>query len=153
MTFRVTIDLAGPPQGKGRGRAVANKATGRVSVYTPGKTRTYEAQLRYAAQERMGERLPTFHPVRVNVTARFQIAESWSKKKKAAALAGSIWPCTKPDADNLLKCLDSLNGIVWADDRQVVVATIRKIYSDRPGLTIEVDSLEPVAPLLREASK
>jgi Holliday junction resolvase RusA-like endonuclease len=122
-----------------------HKHTGRVTVATPDKTRTYEAQLRYAAQERMGERLPTPHPVRVNVTARFPIAESWSKKKRASALAGTIWPCTKPDSDNLLKCLDGLNGIVWIDDKQVVVATIRKIYSDRPGLTIEVDSLEPAA--------
>jgi Holliday junction resolvase RusA-like endonuclease len=144
VTFRISIELAGPPQGKGRGRAFVHKQTGRVTVMTPDKTRTYEAQLRYAAQERMGDRDPTPHPVRVTVDARFPIAASWSKKKQAAARSGELWPCTKPDADNLLKCLDSLNGIIWADDKQIVVATVRKLYSDRPGLTIEVESLEPV---------
>lgn len=145
MTVRVTIELSGQPQGKGRGRAFVHSATKRVTVMTPGKTRTYEAQLRYAAQERMGERAPTPHPVRVNVTARFPIAPSWTKKKQAAARSGELWPCTKPDSDNLLKILDALNGVVWVDDCQVVVATVRKIYSERPGLTIEVDSLEPVS--------
>ncbi len=119
---------------------------------TPDKTRTYEAQLRYAAQERMGQRDPTPHPVRVNVTARFPIAASWSKKKQAAARSGEIWPCTKPDIDNVCKTLDSLNGIVWVDDKQIVVATIRKIYSDRPGMTIEVDSLERTLPLVSTAA-
>lgn len=143
MTFRFTVNLAGPPQGKGRGRAFVHKQTQRVTVMTPGKTRTYEAQLRYAAQERMGGRAPTPHPVRVMMDARFPIAPSWSKKKQAAARSGELWPCTKPDSDNLLKILDALNGVVWVDDKQVVVATVRKLYSDRPGLTIEVDSLEP----------
>lgn len=143
MTLRITIELAGPPQGKGRARAFVNRATGRADVYTPGKTRTYEAQLRYAAQQSMGERLPTEHPVRVVVDARFPIATSWSKKKQTAARNGHAWPCTTPDADNLLKTLDSLNGIVWKDDKQIVVAIVRKLYSDRPGLTVCVDSLEP----------
>lgn len=154
MTFRVMIDLAGVPQGKGRGRAFVHNSTGRVTVATPQKTRTYEAQLRYAAQERMGDRLPTADPVRVTVEARFPIAASWPKKKRAAALSGDLWPCVKPDADNLLKCLDALNGIVWADDKQIVFAIVRKLYSERPGLTIEVDSLAPAAePFVAAAAK
>lgn len=142
MTLRLTIEIGGPPQGKGRGRAVSTAHGARV--YTPTKTRTYESQLRYAAQQAMGDQPPTPHPVRVVVSARFPIAASWSKKKQAAARSGALWPATKPDCDNILKCIDAFNGIIWVDDRQVVVVTVRKIYSDRPRMTIEVDELAPI---------
>lgn len=40
-----------------------------------------------------------------------------------------------PDYGNALKGVeDALNGIIWRDDRQICHATIRKIYSDQPGL-------------------
>jgi Holliday junction resolvase RusA-like endonuclease len=152
VSLRVTIELAGPPRGKGRGRAVSTQHGARV--FTDDKTRKYEAQLRYAAMQEMAGRAPTIQPVRVHVEAVFQIAESWSKKKRAAALVGHVHPCTTPDADNLLKCLDSLNGVVFADDRQIVEATVRKLYGERPGLTVQVETIEPPvlpAPLTRVA--
>jgi len=137
--FRVVIELAGPPRGKGRGRAVSTPSGARV--FTDDKTRTYESQLRFAGQQEMRNTLPTALPVKVTVEARFQIAASWSRKKRAAALGGQIRPTSTPDADNLLKILDALNGIVWVDDRQIVEATVRKIYSEHPGLTIAVEAI------------
>lgn len=144
--MRVTIELAGPPRGKGRPRATVSK-TGFAHVYTDDKTVKYESQLRFAAAQRMGDRPPTLHPVRVTMTVAFEIPASWSKKKQAGALSGQIWPCVTPDADNTLKLADALNGIVWKDDKQIVVVFLRKIYSEKPGLTIEVESLEPAPPL------
>lgn len=54
----------------------------------------------------------------------------------------------EPDADNLAKAfLDALNGIAWADDRQVRKLTIEKVKVDtakeeRAEITIqEVDTL------------
>lgn len=141
MTFCITIALDGPTRGKGRGRAVSTKFGARV--FTDDKTRKYESQLRYAAQQVMAGRVPVQDPVRVYVEARFPIAPSWSRKRRATALAGGAWPCTTPDADNLLKCLDALNQVVWIDDRQIVDAHVRKVYSERPGLTILVETVEP----------
>lgn len=138
--MRVKIELAGPPRGKGRGRAF-NTASG-IRVFTDEKTRTYESQLRFAAQQQMAGNAPTVRPVTVSVVARFPIAPSWSKKKQAAAQAGEICPCSTPDVDNLLKILDALNGVVWVDDRQIVIAWVRKHYSDYPGLTVLVESIE-----------
>lgn len=137
--MRIVIELAGPPRGKGRGRAVATRFGARV--FTDDKTRTYEAQLRFAGQQAMGRHAPIEGPLAVAVEARFPVAPSWPKKKRLAALAGALRPTTTPDADNLLKCLDGLNGVVFVDDRQIVDAHIRKIYSDRPGLTVTVDTL------------
>lgn len=132
--FPIVIRLAGEPQGKGRPRFA--RATGRA--FTPAATRSYESALRLAAQDAMGEHPPLEGPLFVTLTASMPIPASWSKKKQAAALAGGIWPETKPDADNLLKTIDALNEVVWRDDKQAVVATVVKIYSARPELRIVV---------------
>lgn len=147
MNDPVIIELAGPPRGKGRGRAFVNPATGRASVYTPETTRTYEAQLRYAAMQSMSGRLPLDGPVQVDMTAAFAIPKGYSRTKRKDALAGLVRPCVKPDADNTLKLCDAMNGVVWGDDKQIVTATIRKLYSERPGLTIRVEPLTRPPPL------
>lgn len=141
--MRVRIDLAGAPRGKGRGRAVATPKGTRV--YTDDKTRTYEAQLRFAAAQAMAGRAPTDLPVRLTMSVFFAIPPSWSKRKRDQALAGMLWPTTQPDADNSLKLCDALNGIVFVDDKQVVIATVFKAYSERPGLSIEINTLEASA--------
>ena len=49
----------------------------------------------------------------------------------------------KPDTDNLIKwALDCLNGIAFADDKQVVEITGRKEYSSVPRTEITVREVE-----------
>jgi Holliday junction resolvase RusA-like endonuclease len=145
VSLHVVITLAGPPRGKGRPRATVNPRTGFARVYTDDRTARYESQLRYAAQQEMAGRPPTAQPIRVMVEARFQPAPSWSAKKQQAALAGHIRPATTPDADNLLKCLDALNGVAWVDDRQIVDAVIRKVYAEAPALVVTIETITPPA--------
>lgn len=130
----ITIRLLGTPQGKGRARFV--RSTGHA--FTPQATRSYEAALRYAAQAVMGNRSLLEGPLEVTVVAAFQIPKSFSKTKRLDALSGALRPTVKPDADNLLKCIDALNGVVFADDKQIVLATIMKIYADKPDLTVQI---------------
>jgi Holliday junction resolvase RusA-like endonuclease len=70
--------------------------------------------------------------------ARLPVPKSWSQKKQAAALCGSLLPTSKPDGDNYAKMLDALNHIAWIDDAQIVDLRVRKFYSARPGMRIEV---------------
>ena len=50
---------------------------------------------------------------------------------------GLISPTKKPDLDNIAKAiLDSLNGIAYKDDSQIVSLLISKKYSDRPRVEI-----------------
>jgi Holliday junction resolvase RusA-like endonuclease len=134
----IQIELAGVPVGKGRPRFV--RATGRA--YTPDKTRRYESDLRLAAQDAMVGRDPLDGPVGVSIFAYMPVPESWSRKKRDQALLSIIRPVTKPDADNLLKACDALNGVVFRDDKQIVSAHIVKEYSAKPRLTILVGSLD-----------
>jgi Holliday junction resolvase RusA-like endonuclease len=134
----LVIRLAGQPQGKARPRFA--RANGRA--FTPAHTRAYEAALRYAAQEAMGDRSPMLGPLAVTVEAVMPIPASASKKFRAAALAGLERPTKKPDWDNFAKALDAFNEVVWRDDAQVVEGLVVKRYGEMPGLTITVASME-----------
>ena len=48
------------------------------------------------------------------------------------------------DVDNYFKTLDVLNGVVWADDDQLVWASMCKRFSDTPGISLEVMRIERV---------
>ena len=139
MTAILTIVLLGKPRGKQRPRVMRNGIT-----YTPKETVHYETALKIEAAATMQrERSKPYQgPLKVTVGAFLPIAASWSKKKRAAALANLIRPTCKPDADNILKMLDGLNGIVWGDDSQIVEAQVSKLYSDQPRLVVSVWELE-----------
>jgi Holliday junction resolvase RusA-like endonuclease len=132
----LVIELAGAPRGKGAGRA--SVIAGHARVYQDAKTRSYEAQLRYAAQQVMADAGPLDGPLSVQITAHLPIPRSMSRRKQVMAAIGQLRPQTKPDCNNVSKCLDSLNGVVWIDDKQIVEEVVRKFYSERPSLHIRV---------------
>lgn len=134
MTEPVVIELFGPPRGKGRPRFV--RTTGRA--YTDEKTERYEDNLSIVASRAMEGRGLIDGPILLKMVAVFGVPASWSNKRKVAALAGAIRPTVKPDADNIMKLTDALNGVVWIDDKQVVTATFQKVYGLRPMLSLEV---------------
>lgn len=119
------------PVGKGRPRFSGNHA------YTPARTREYEAMIRTAWIVRNGSKAFTG---RVTVACEFCFLPplSWSKKRRADALAGAEM-VKKPDCDNLLKAiLDALNGIAYQDDAQVQSVAATKRYTDRPAVRVWV---------------
>lgn len=137
----VSIHLPGPVRGKGRHRSrIAKARDGRsfIANYADTATRSYEGMLRAAAADAMDGRPPLDGPVLVKILAVFAVPASWSRRKRAEALDGITRPTVKPDGDNIMKCCDALNGIVWRDDAQVVAWTGRKVYGERPGLSVEV---------------
>jgi len=147
VSLRVVIELGGPPRGKGAGRASID-GQGHARIFTDERTRKYESQLRYAAQMQMGGRVPTAQPVSVVIEARLLVPQSWSKKKRLAALAGLLCPIVKPDCNNYSKTLDALNGVVGLDNKQIVDERVSKISSEHPGLTVTVETMEPPARLV-----
>lgn len=132
----IRIVLAGTPKGKGRPRFAVRGGKGHA--FTPAPTRSFEGSLKYAAQEVMGDKIPLECALDVTIITYMPIPKSWPKKKQAAALDGTLRPTGKPDWDNMAKMTDALNEIVWRDDGQVVDGRVRKFYSDRPRLEIEI---------------
>lgn len=129
--------VPGKVQGKARPRFSSRSGT----VYTPGKTKSYERQIAEAYEAQHG---PCFEgAVMVVIEAVFSIPKSWTRAKKAEAAAGKLAP-GKPDIDNILKVvLDGLNGIAYKDDKQVTMTQCKKIYTatnSLPGLRVYVHS-------------
>lgn len=133
-----TIIVDGKPQGKARARTVTLR-NGRVMSFTPKETVEYENFIRTSYKQQQGDYFSENQEIAVQIIAYFPIAESWTKKKKNAALAGEIRPTTKPDVDNICKSvLDALNYVAFADDKQVVDVIVRKFYSARPRIELQI---------------
>lgn len=60
-----------------------------------------------------------------------------------AIKSGEEYPCKKPDLDNIAKIiLDSLNGIAYKDDSQVVELNISKKYTeDEERIEFELEEI------------
>lgn len=130
----ITFTIPGPAVGKGRPRA-----TRQGRLYTPEKTVRYESLVALAAQEAMQDKWPTEYPIRITINIYCDIPQSWSQKKKNAALDGTIRPTGKPDWDNVGKAIsDALNGIVYKDDKQIVWALVTKQYALAPCVEVQV---------------
>jgi Holliday junction resolvase RusA-like endonuclease len=139
-----TMRFNGQLPGKGRPRF--DRRTGRA--YTPTQTRVAEADLAYGLRQSW-HGPPLEGAVVVTAVISVAMPASWSAKRKAAAL-GEPAVC-KPDIDNVIKLIaDAGNGLVWADDKQIVTLSVHRSYADAPGLLLTVAPV--VSPSLRASS-
>lgn len=137
----VRIVVPGVPRAWQRaGHRIMTNRTGKqfVASYTQAQTRSEQGAAKYFAQAAMQGAPPLGGPLDARVCAYLPVPRSWSKRKQAMALAGQHFPTGKPDADNFLKNLDALTGIVFRDDAQIVDASVWKRYSTEPRLVIEI---------------
>jgi len=146
----IEIVLDGPPRGKGRPKfrtlhpkkGLASTIPGqkpRTITYTDAETRAYELKIAWQAKAVMRGRPPLDGPVHLTVIGYLPIPAYLSKADKIAAEKGDIVPIGKIDIDNIAKsAMDGINGIVFHDDNQVVLASICKFYSAKPRLRISV---------------
>ena len=57
-------------------------------------------------------------------------------------LNNEIYPTTKPDTDNIAKSiLDSLNGIAYKDDKQIVSLKVDKYYTEIPSVSVWISEV------------
>ena len=132
----ITVIYDGTPQAKGRARF------GRGHAYTPQATVDYQHDLGWCAKAGMGGRKPITGPVKITALFELPVPASWSKARRAAAIAHNIRPTGKPDLDNYMKAaLDAINGIVVVDDAQVVEISACKIYGVNPKTILTVAPL------------
>lgn len=109
-----------------------------MTAYTPERTRNAEAFIKSCAMDAMKGAPPIAGPCKLSILAVFQIPASWSRTRRGNALSGWTHATKRPDADNLMKMTDALNGIVWLDDSQVVDARVLKAYGEPPRMEIQV---------------
>lgn len=102
-------------------------------AYTKAKTRNYERDLACIASLQQKGKPPLEGSIIILVT--FYLKRPKTVKRK--------YPDVKPDIDNYCKALcDSLNGIVWKDDSQIIDLFASKRYSEADAyIRMEVTEL------------
>jgi Holliday junction resolvase len=136
----IAFVIPGTPVGKGRPKFARRGSY--VTTYTPEKTAIYENLVKVKAQEAMIGRPVIEGAVSVVVALYVTPPASWSQKKQRAALAGEIYPTSKPDVDNVIKGIfDACNEIVWRDDKQACDVRVVKRYDQTARAAVEVRAL------------
>ena len=136
----IAFIVPGAPVGKGRPK-FARRGNFTVA-YTPEKTASYENLVKIAAGQAMNWRAPINGAVAVTLAIYVTPPASWSQKKQRAALAGEVFPTSKPDIDNVVKGIfDACNDVVWRDDKQVVDVAISKRYAAKAEAVVQVRAL------------
>lgn len=129
----IHINLDGRIMGKQRPRF------GNGRTYTPSKTRAAESVLAWEGKRVMGSRPLFKRPIDLYIAVFVAYPKSWSKK---AIDACEPFYTGKPDADNQLKLVaDAFNGIVWEDDSQISVITLRRSWWHLDQFHIRVEEL------------
>ena len=141
MSLAIYFVVAGQPHGKGRPRA--STRGGFVRLYTDLLTRNYEELVARQSKAAMAEMDVLTTPVAVRINAYFLVPISWTKKKKAQAIAGELVPGTS-DIDNVAKSIcDGIQNIVITNDRNVVKLSIEKSFSSQPRVEVCVYEVLP----------
>jgi Holliday junction resolvase RusA-like endonuclease len=134
--FIVNFEIPGDPVPKGRPR-FARRGTF-VQTYTDSKTIEYETLVGFKARQAIGASEPLKGHLTVFLYLRYAVPASYSKKRTEACLNGLEYP-KRVDLDNCYKSItDAMNGIVYADDSQIVEAHILKCYSLEPGANVMI---------------
>ncbi|MDO3429694.1 RusA family crossover junction endodeoxyribonuclease [Clostridioides difficile] len=134
--MRVNFTIDGEPVGKERPRF--NLATKRT--YTPNKTKSYEELIKWLYQSKVKYRFTGY--IKMTIRCYYSIAKSNSKKIKEQKRNNVLRPSKKPDIDNVIKVVaDSLNGIAYKDDTQIVEVVASKYYSDKPRVEVMIEDI------------
>lgn len=136
----IQFTVWGDAVGQGRPRfARRGKFT---QAYDPPDSREYKKYVKLLASQNRPH-TPIEGPVELKLLIYRPLLKSMSKKKKAAAVAGTLRPIKKPDVDNVAKgVMDAMTGIIWQDDKQVVSLQVSKFYSDKPRVEVQVVPLD-----------
>jgi len=111
----------------------------RWSTYYPKKYTKFKKDMEALTSEL--ETTPSEKLVSVELEFRIMMPKSFSKKKRQGL--NNTYCSNNSDIDNYIKAiLDSLNGVFYIDDKQVVEIFARKIYSDEGYILYKQKEIE-----------
>lgn len=136
LTF--TVEGEAIPQGRPR-------FTRNGHAYDPEKSRDYKERVAFAASWAMRgqEAFPKEIPLKCVIAIWQKMPKRFTKKQKELAENEFLRPTVKPDLDNIVKAItDAMNGIVYADDAQIVDLVCGKYYAQEPRVLVKVSPYE-----------
>ena len=136
----IDLTIEGEPVGKGRPRVTSRGKF--AHAYTPAKTKNYErlASNTYLEKYNYDDQLKG--PIEATMECYFPIPKGFTKKVKKFISNNKVYYTKKPDIDNIVKSvLDSLNGLAYEDDSQIIKLSVKKLYSDNPRVELHLKEL------------
>ena len=113
----------------------ARPRVSRWSTYYPKKYTQFKKDMEALTSEL--NTTPCENLVCVSLEFLIKIPKSWSKKKRLAS--ENTYCNNNADIDNYIKAiLDSLNGVFFIDDKQVVEVFAIKKYSNEPRILFKM---------------
>ena len=142
----IEFEVPGPAVAKARARVFTVKSkSGKVfhRGVTPPKTVNYENYIKLCFLSAKPDGFePYAGPVEFHARIYETVPASFSKKRRQLALDGFISPMGRNNVDNFLKSyMDSMNGLAYLDDRQVVYASVSKKYAASPTAFVRIEEL------------
>lgn len=131
----ISFTVHGEPCGKERPRIYNNHGI------TPEQTKQYEELVRmeYMAQVKGQKYFDKDILLEMRIYAYYKIPKTTPKWQIPLMNEGIIRPLKKADWDNIGKIIaDSLNGVAYHDDAQIVDGLVRKFYSSKPRVEVEI---------------
>jgi Holliday junction resolvase RusA-like endonuclease len=127
------FEIIGKVKGKQRPRVFYNAEMGRSQAITPKETVNYENWVKTCFLAKYKNVIPTEEPLSVIIEAYFV------KPKSNKA----ICPTTvRLDCDNVAKIiLDSLNGIAYKDDKQIMALHVYKKWGDMEMARVTINNI------------
>lgn len=144
--MNVEFFVAGVPRTKGSSHSFYNPKTHKtVFQHDNEHLKAWQSMVSFTARQKGCK--PTLGPVSVTILYILPRPKGHFNSRGAVKSSVSQLPISKPDIDKLERAiLDSLTGVVYLDDSQVVKVSQEKIYTsaigDQPGARIRV-SYEP----------
>ena len=113
----------------------ARPRVSRFSTYYPKKYTRFKKEMEALTSEL--DSTPCENLVCVSLKFKIKTPQSWSKKKRLER--ENTYCNNNSDIDNYIKAiLDSLNGVYFVDDRQVVEVFASKKYSNEPRILFKM---------------
>jgi Holliday junction resolvase RusA-like endonuclease len=143
----LAFSCPGVPAPQGSKKAVRHRHTGRIMLLESSKRlHPWRESVAAAARAfRPAQEALLEGPLIVDVVFSMPRPKSHYRASGELKPSAPRWPSSKPDVDKLVRAvLDSLTGVVWRDDSQVVELRAVKQYGE-PGVSVSVDTVPGVS--------
>lgn len=135
--MELKISLSGKAQAQERPKFSTIKTKdGRIltRAFDPKNSKNYKAEVKIAAANCMKEQNWNYTdlPLEVEIVIYKELTKTQLKSKKfmKSFESGAERPTTKPDVDNVAKCvIDGLTKVAFRDDNQIVRLVVSKYYT------------------------
>lgn len=133
----ITFTVYGIPQTKGSTRMwKAPNMKFPVITNMNKKNKPWSQTVSAMAQEHRLEGCPYEGPIKLSLIFRMPIPKSLPKRTPSFMVKA-------PDLDKMVRSIkDSLSGVLYRDDRQVVCVEAHKIYGTEPGVIVRVERID-----------